>query len=98
MKDVNVKISQVFQFPAPTVWDLIAGFNTLADYHSSVPESRLSKEGNLRYLTISEEVGGGTVVERLVHYDDEEMTFSYKIIELIDSPCLFVTTRLADLG
>jgi len=89
MKDINVKTSQEFELPAATIWNLIAGFNTLPDYHASVPKSRLSKEGNVRYLTISEDAGGGTVVERLVNLDDEAMSFSYKIIELIDCPMPF---------
>jgi len=88
-KDVNVETSQEFNLPAAAVWNLIAGFNTLPDYHASVPESQLSKGGAVRYLTISEEAGGGTVVERLVNFDDEAMTFSYKIIKLIDSPMPF---------
>ena len=89
IKDSNVKTSHNFNLSAAAVRDLIAGFNTLPNYHASVPKSRLSKDGNVRYLTISEEAGGGTVVERLVNYDDEEMTFSYKIIELINSPMPF---------
>jgi uncharacterized protein (DUF3820 family) len=88
-KDVNVETSHEFKLPASAVWNLIAGFNTLPDYHASVPASRLSHGGAVRYLTISEEAGGGTVVERLVSYDDDAMTFSYKIIELIDSPMPF---------
>ncbi|MCP4313621.1 MAG: SRPBCC family protein [Bacteroidetes bacterium] len=89
MKDSKVETSHDFKLPAAAVWNLIAGFHTLPDYHTSVPESRLSHGGAVRYLTISEEAGGGTVVERLVNYDDEAMTFSYKIIELIDSPMPF---------
>ena len=81
-KDVKVETSHEFELPAAAIWDLIAGFNTLPDYHASVPASRLGKGGAVRYLTISEEAGGGTVVERLVNYDDDAMTFSYRIIEL----------------
>ncbi len=88
-KDLEVETSHEFKLPAAAVWDLIAGFNTLPDYHASVPASRLSHGGAVRYLTISEEAGGGTVVERLVNFDDEAMTFSYKIIELIGSPMSF---------
>jgi hypothetical protein len=88
-KDSSVKTSHEFKLPAAAVWDLIAGFDTLPDYHLSVPKSRLSKGGAVRHLTISEEAGGGTVVERLVNYDDEAMTFSYRIIKLIDSPMPF---------
>lgn len=88
-KDVSVKTSQELDFPAAAVWNLIAGFNTLPDYHAAVPESRTSKGGIVRHLTISEDAGGGIVVERLVNFDDEAMTFSYKIIELIGSPMSF---------
>jgi len=88
-KDVNVETSHEFELPAAAVWNLIVGFNTLPDYHAAVPASRLSNGGAVRYLTISEDAGGGTVVERLVYYDDNAMTFSYKIIELIDSPMPF---------
>lgn len=88
-KDSSVKTSQALDFPADAVWDLIAGFNTLADYHAAVPESRLSTDGSVRYLTISEDAGGGTVVERLMQFDHEAMTFSYKIIGLIESPMPF---------
>jgi hypothetical protein len=89
IKDINVKTSQEFELSTTAVWDLIAGFNTLPDYRASVPGSRLSHGGGVRYLTISEEAGGGKVVERLVNFDDYEMSFSYKIIELIDSPMPF---------
>lgn len=88
-KDSSVETSHEFKLPAAAVWDLIAGFDTLPDYHLSVPKSRLSKGGAVRHLTISEAAGGGTVVERLVNYDDEAMTFSYRIIKLIDSPMPF---------
>ena len=82
----HVQTSRVLPFPASKVWKLIAGFNTLPDYHAAVPESRLEEGGAVRYLTISEDAGGGIVVERLMQFDDEKMTFSYKIIDLIESP------------
>ena len=88
-KDSKVETSHEFELPAAAVWNLIAGFNTLPDYHASVPKSRLSKGGAVRHLTISEDAGGGIVVERLVNFDDEAMTFSYRIIKLIDSPMPF---------
>ena len=89
IKDINVKTSQEFELTAAAVWDLISGFNSLPDYHASVPDSCLSHGGGVRYLTISDEAGGGTVVEELVSYNNESMSFSYKIIELIDCPMPF---------
>lgn len=88
-KDSSVKTSQDLDYPAEAVWKLIAGFNTLPDYHAAVPESRLSTDGSVRYLTISEDAGGGVVVERLKEFDDDAMTFSYAIIGLIESPMPF---------
>ena len=82
----HVQTSRVLPFPAEKVWKLIAGFNSLPDFHASVPASRLEENGAVRYLTISEEAGGGIVVERLMQFDEDQMTFSYKIIGLIESP------------
>ncbi|MDA1065268.1 MAG: SRPBCC family protein [Verrucomicrobia bacterium] len=88
-KDVHIETSHEFDLPADAVWNLIAGFDTLPDYHAAVPESRLEHGGAVRYLTISDDAGGGIVVERLVYFDDNAMTFSYKIIKLIGSPMPF---------
>lgn len=82
----HVETSRVLPFSAQKVWQLIAGFNSLPDYHASVPASRLTQGGLVRYITISEAAGGGIVVERLMNFDHEKMTFSYKIIGLIESP------------
>ena len=82
----HVETSRVLPFSAQNVWKLIAGFNSLPDYHASVPASRLTESGLVRYITISEAAGGGIVVERLMNFDHEKMTFSYKIIGLIESP------------
>lgn len=82
----HVQTSRALPFPPKDVWKLIAGFNTLPDYHAAVPESRLAEGGAVRYITISEDAGGGIVVERLMAFDEEEKSFSYKIIGLIESP------------
>jgi hypothetical protein len=82
----HVETSRVLPFSADKVWKLIAGFNSLPDYHAAAPESRLTQGGLVRYITISEDAGGGIVVERLMNFDQEKMTFSYKIIGLIESP------------
>lgn len=88
-KEVQVETSHEFDLPAAEVWELIAGFNSLPDYHLSVPASSLRQGGAIRYLAISEAAGGGTVVERLMYFNEETMTFSYKIIDLISSPMPF---------
>ena len=85
---VDVKTQCDMNISADKVWNLIAGFNTLPDYHGSIAKSELKKGGAERHLTMSDDAGGGIVVERLVRYDDDAREFSYKIIELIDCPCL----------
>ena len=89
----DVVTSEEFETPADRVWDLIAGFNTLPDYHAAVEASVLSKGGAERRLTMTDEAGGGTVVERLMSFDDEKRTFSYRILELIDCPLPFADYR-----
>jgi hypothetical protein len=83
-KEAHVKTSQNLNFPADQVWKLIAGFNTLSDYNASIVDSKLLQGGAVRHVTLSDEAGGGVVVERLVYFNDETKTFSYKIIDLID--------------
>ena len=83
---VDVKTQCDMNISADKVWNLIAGFNTLPDYHGSIAKSELKKGGAERHLTMSDDAGGGIVVERLVRYDDDAREFSYKIIELIDCP------------
>lgn len=86
---VNVKTKCDFDASANSVWNLIAGFNTLPDYHEAIAKSELKKGGAERHLSMTVEAGGGTVVERLVRYDDETREFSYRIIDLIDCPLPF---------
>ncbi|MCY7303210.1 MAG: SRPBCC family protein [Thermoleophilia bacterium] len=85
----EVVTSEEFETPADRVWDFIAGFDTLPDYHAAVEASVLSKGGAERRLTMTDEAGGGTVVERLMSFDDERRTFGYRILELIDCPLPF---------
>lgn len=85
----EVATFEEFDTPADRVWGLIAGFNTLPDYHASIAQSVLSKGGVERELTMTDEAGGGIVVERLVFFDDESREFSYRILELIDCPLPF---------
>ena len=76
------KVTMATQLPAPAerVWDLIGGFNTLADWHPAVEKSEIEKEGTstLRRLHVA---GGGTVFERLEAVDDAERVLRYSIVE-----------------
>ena len=81
---MSVQTTCPFNVPAEKVWRLIAGFNTLPDYHSSIIASELHEGGAVRHITLSQAAGGGVVVERLVQFDEDEKTFSYRIIDLVN--------------
>lgn len=83
-KPLRVNTSAELPFPAADVWKVIAGFNTLPDYHASITSSELSEGGAVRKIGLTEAAGGGFVVERLVYFNDETREFSYRIIDLID--------------
>jgi len=66
--------------PADKVWDLVGGFNALADWHPAIEKSELEGGGEVRKLSLA---GGGTIVEKLEHHSDTERTYTYTIT---DSP------------
>lgn len=88
-RPLRVETSQKLDLPADKVWKLIAGFNTLPDYHAAITTSELFEGGVMRKIGITEEAGGGFVVERLMYFNQNTREFSYKITELIDSPLPF---------
>jgi hypothetical protein len=81
-RESRVRTSQVLEFPADQVWELIAGFDTLPDYMPGVVGSELRQGGAVRHVILAD--GGGVVVERLVYFNEATRTFSYTIIDLID--------------
>ncbi|NJM38392.1 MAG: SRPBCC family protein, partial [Akkermansiaceae bacterium] len=83
-KPLRVETSEELPFPAEKVWKLIAGFDTLPDYHASITTSELLEGGVIRKIGLTEAAGGGYVVERLVYFNDDTREFSYKITDLID--------------
>ncbi|MDH3638834.1 MAG: SRPBCC family protein [Gammaproteobacteria bacterium] len=74
----NVKMSSHFSVAPDQVWDLIGGFNALADWHPAVEKSELEEGGTIRRLHL---VGGGEIVERLQQSDDDKQVYSYSILE-----------------
>jgi hypothetical protein len=83
-KPLRVATSAELPYPAEKVWKLIAGFNTLPDYHASITTSELLEGGAVRKIGLTEEAGGGHVVERLVYFNDDSREFSYRITSLIN--------------
>lgn len=76
----DVSMSTRLAVPAQQVWQLIGGWNAVADWHPGVEKSELEGGGEVRRLSIA---GGGTFVEKLVHHDDGSRSYSY---EIVDSP------------
>jgi hypothetical protein len=76
----KVSLSTKLPVSASTVWDVIGGFNNLAQWHPVVAKSEETKEGaaTIRRLTLH---GGGTIVERLEGKDDKKRTYTYSILE-----------------
>ncbi|MCU6423102.1 SRPBCC family protein [Klebsiella aerogenes] len=60
------------------VWQLMGGFDSLPDWLQFVPKSVVSEGGRVRTLTTSD---GGTVIERLVAFDNRQRSYSYSIIQ-----------------
>ncbi|HKK15593.1 MAG TPA: SRPBCC family protein [Gammaproteobacteria bacterium] len=65
-----------------TVWKMIGNFNHLDVWHPVVVASEMTGEGNnignQRVLTLAD---GATITEKLLAHDDDNMTYTYAILE-----------------
>jgi mxaD protein len=69
--------------PAAKVWDLTKDFDALNTWHPAVAkdeivEGKNNTVGAVRLLTLK---GGGTIKEKLLHFDPAGRSFKYAIIE-----------------
>ena len=76
----NVSTSTKLNVPAATVWNMIGGFNAMAEWHPAFEKSEETTEGGARIRTLTIAGGGGTVVERLERSDDKERSYTYSIL------------------
>jgi hypothetical protein len=76
----KISMSTKVGVPADKVWELIGGFNDLADWHPAIAKSELEEEDGATIRTLHL-VGGGVVRERLEMADDEGRAYTYSIIE-----------------
>lgn len=92
----KVEMSTELAVSPAQLWQVIGGFNALADWHPAVASSELEDGGKVRRLKL---VGGGEIVERLIESDDNEHLYSY---EIIDAPLPVqnyrATIRVRDAG
>lgn len=75
-----VKASAFVDIPQPAaqVWQLIGGFNSLPQWLPYIPESELQEGGRVRRLRT---IVGGTIVERLLSFDEKAQSYSYQILQ-----------------
>jgi hypothetical protein len=75
----KVDMSVSLGAPARTVWDVIGGFNALAQWHPAVAKSEEVQEGGRKLRRLSLQ-GGGEIVEALESHDDGSRSYSYTIV------------------
>jgi hypothetical protein len=75
----KVDMSVSLAAPAEKVWELIGGFNSLAQWHPAVAKSEEVQEGGCKLRRLSLE-GGGEIVEALEGHDDGSRSYSYTIV------------------
>jgi len=63
--------------PADAVWKEVGDFCGIANWHPAVAKCELSHGNKIRTLTLK---GGGTIVERLLKWDDKGMSYTYAIV------------------
>lgn len=70
--------------PAEAVWKALQGLCSIKEWHPSVAacESTGEGKGATRVLTLGEAGSGKTINEEFTTYDDERMTFKYKITKV----------------
>jgi hypothetical protein len=65
---------------AEEIWSVVGGFNNLPDFDPSSRWSTLEYGGRDRRVGVNP---AGEIVERLVHFDEAQRTYSYIITETI---------------
>ncbi|GHJ37112.1 SRPBCC family protein [Streptomyces sp. TS71-3] len=74
----STSVSRVVQASPERVWQLVGGFHALPDWLPYIPQSTPREGGRVRRLRNSD---GGTIVERMVEFNDQERHYSYAIVE-----------------
>lgn len=70
--------------PAEAVWKALKGTCSIADWHPAVAtcEAKGEGKGATRVLTLGEAGSGKTIDEEFTMFDEEKMTFKYKITKV----------------
>jgi uncharacterized membrane protein len=73
--------------PADVAWRIVGGFDNLAHWLPIIESSTLEDGGRVRRLNA---IGGATIVERLLRFDEEERFYTYRHVEHSDSTTDYV--------
>lgn len=78
--DLSVLRSAATAASPNKVWSIIGDFSGIADWHPAVASVRMEERDgeSVRVLSLN---GGGTLVERLVAWDDDQRRYTYAILE-----------------
>ncbi len=60
-----------------TSWLKVGNFGGIGDWHPAVAKAVLSHGNKIRTLTLK---GGGTIVERLLKWDEKDKSYTYTIV------------------
>jgi hypothetical protein len=72
------KASKTTSQPVDAVWQKIGDFCGIANWHPAIEKCELSADKKERTLTLKG--GGGTIVEKLVKWNDANHSYTYKIV------------------
>lgn len=75
---MRVEVEVPLEFPARAVWRLAGGFDSLPGISSNCVTSRLEEGGRVRILANRD---GSILWERMRHFDEDNMSLSYEIID-----------------
>ena len=63
---------------ADTIWQLVGGFGSLADWNSGIATAETGEGGRVRHLVTRD---GAVIVERLLRFDEAGRSYTYGIVE-----------------
>lgn len=66
---------------ADAVWKAVGDFCGIGSWHPAVEKCELADKDGAKIRTLTLKGGAGTVVEKLVDWDDANMSYSYQILE-----------------
>jgi hypothetical protein len=73
----NVTVSRTYPTSSPqSLWGIIGAPGSLADWHPAIAQSLM--DGDRRTLTLAD---GAVFLEDVTNHSDDEMTYSYAVVE-----------------